>query len=129
IESRIGELFQERLTNGATCITEDDVNAVIKSMGRPEECEDVEENAGTAPKTGPATASQEYSSAQSGHKRLYRDENNKVLGGVCAGVANYFGIDALVVRLIFIFSGIGFFAYILLWAFVPSSAQTVIGSK
>ena len=129
IESRIGELFQERLTNGATCITEDDVNAVIKSMGRPEEFEGVEENTGTAPKTGPAEASQEYNNAQAGHKRLYRDENNKVLGGVCAGVANYFGIDALVVRLVFIFSGIGFFAYILLWAFVPSSAQTVIGSK
>ena len=33
IESRIGELFQERLKKGATCITDDDVNAIIKSMG------------------------------------------------------------------------------------------------
>jgi len=34
IESRIGELFQERLKKGATCITDDDVNAIIKSMGK-----------------------------------------------------------------------------------------------
>ena len=37
IESRIGELFQERITKGATCITDDDVKAIIKSMGSPEE--------------------------------------------------------------------------------------------
>ena len=39
IESRIAELFQERLKKGATCITDEDVNAIIKSMGRPEEFE------------------------------------------------------------------------------------------
>ena len=131
IESRIGELFQERLNNGATCITEDDVNAVIKSMGRPEEFEGVEENTGTRPTTGPAASSEQFSSTgnSSAHKRLYRDENNKILGGVCAGIANYFGIDSLVVRILFVVTGIGFFAYILLWAFVPSSSDTVIGGR
>ena len=39
IESRIGELFQERLKNGSTCITDDDINAIIRSMGRPEDFE------------------------------------------------------------------------------------------
>ena len=43
IESRIGELFQERLKKGATCITDDDVNAIITSMGRPEDFETVDE--------------------------------------------------------------------------------------
>ena len=43
IESRIGELFQERLKNGSTCITDDDVHAIIRSMGRPEDFE-TEEN-------------------------------------------------------------------------------------
>ncbi len=42
IESRIGELFQEKITKGATCITDDDVNAIIKNMGRPEEFEAME---------------------------------------------------------------------------------------
>ena len=43
IESRIGELFQERLKKGSTCITDEDVNAIIKSMGSPEELEAVDE--------------------------------------------------------------------------------------
>ncbi len=54
-------------------------------------------------------------------KRLYRDENNKILGGVCSGIAAYFGIDPVFVRILFIISGVGFLAYILLWAFVPGS--------
>ena len=127
IESRIGELFQERLTNGATCITDDDVNAVIKSMGRPEEFEsDGEGSANTQPKTT-APSGNYYSNTTASGKRLYRDESNKVLGGVCAGIANYFGIDTILVRIVFVLSGVGFFAYILLWAFVPSNSGTVIG--
>ena len=127
IESRIGELFQERLNNGATCITDDDVNAVIKSMGRPEDFETTDETT-----ANPRSGSTEQGAYQSGgqttmHKRLFRDEENKVLGGVCAGVANYFGIDTTLVRIIFVLSGIGFFAYILLWAFVPSNSGTMIG--
>ncbi len=128
IESRIGELFQERLTNGATCITDDDVNAVIKSMGRPEEFEDADDNTGGAQtKTAEASAPQ-FTGTTATHKRLYRDENNKILGGVCAGIANYFGMDALIVRIVFVLSGVGLLAYILLWIFVPNNATAVIGA-
>ncbi len=128
IESRIGELFQERLNNGATCITDDDVNAVIKSMGRPEDFETADEVAGAAqPKTAETSGDSQYSNSTATHRRLYRDESNKILGGVCAGVANYFGIDTTLVRIIFILSGVGFFAYILLWIFVPNNSGTIIG--
>src|SRR3978361_83892 len=47
IENRIGELFQERLKNGATCITDDDVNAISRSRGPPEKFEDDTTTAGT----------------------------------------------------------------------------------
>ena len=127
IESRIGELFQERLTNGATCITDDDVNAVIKSMGRPEEFETSDDNSGGSQTNTADTSAQQSAGPTGVHKRLYRDENNKILGGVCAGIANYFAIDALIVRIIFVVSGVGFLAYILLWAFVPNNSTTVIG--
>lgn len=132
IESRIGELFQERLKNGATCITDNDVNAIIKSMGRPEEFEDAEDIAQAANNnnaSGKADQQQSYQNTGSAnvHRRLYRDENNKILGGVCAGIANYFNIDSLVVRILFVVSGVGFLAYILLWAFVPGSSAAVIG--
>jgi phage shock protein PspC (stress-responsive transcriptional regulator) len=130
IESRIGELFQERLTKGATCITDDDINAIIKSIGRPEDFEPLDD-------AQPAAASTAYqqqstnSSSFTGHRRLYRNENDKVLGGVCSGLANYFNIDVIVVRIIFVvlfFSGgIGFLTYLIMWIAVPSTASAQIG--
>ncbi len=132
IENRIGELFQERLKKGATCITDDDVNAIIKSMGRPEEFETSEPGATSsqayASATGPAPENfNTYNAA--GAKRLFRNENSKVIGGVCSGIANYLGMDVVVVRVIFIvLFGALFIPYLVLWVAVPSSASAVIGS-
>ena len=112
IESRIAELFQEKLKKGATCITDDDVNAIIKSMGRPEEFDGEEEKVASSLGAGEKTSSSNnQSNAGAGtHKRLYRDENNKVIGGVCGGIANYFGTDPIIIRIIFVllaFAGAG----------------------
>ncbi|MBP6430262.1 MAG: PspC domain-containing protein [Ferruginibacter sp.] len=132
IESRIGELFQERIKNGATCITDDDVNAIIKSMGRPEEFADIED-ASTNTSSNTNTQQDQTNSSSSTHtqptgsRRLYRDEENKILGGVCAGIGNYFGIDAWIPRILLIITGVGFIAYFILWAFLPSSTTKVIG--
>ncbi len=133
IESRIGELFQERLKDGSTCITDDDVNAIIRSMGRPEDFETDEAAAARADERQESNETHQQSSfAHQGPKRLFRDENHKIVGGVCSGVANYFGIDVVIVRIVFLillFSfGIGFIPYIILWIAVPSSATTEIGS-
>jgi phage shock protein PspC (stress-responsive transcriptional regulator) len=133
IESRIGELFQERLKSGSTCITDDDVNAIIRSMGRPEDFETEENISGTAEK---AKATADTSSVpplnnMQANKRLHRDENDKVIGGVCSGLANYFGIDVILVRIIFVVLavsfGFGLITYLILWVAVPSSALTDIG--
>ncbi|MEX1202767.1 MAG: PspC domain-containing protein [Ferruginibacter sp.] len=140
IENRIGELFQERLKTGATCITDEHVNAIIKSMGRPEDFEEAETDA--APSGSSTAENQGNSSTHSGSaatgfhyiksKRLYRSESDKVIGGVCSGLANYFGIDVVVVRIIFailFFSfGFGLLPYIILWVAVPSTATTQIGA-
>lgn len=132
IESRIGELFQERLKNGCTCITDDDINAIIRSMGRPEDFEADQATADAATgqrENSKAGATQPTISATVSGKRLYRDENNKVIGGVCSGLAGYFGIDVVVVRIIFvILFGALFLPYLILWVAVPSSATTEIGS-
>ena len=123
IESRIGELFQERLKAGAACITDDDVNAIIKSMGRPEEFESEEQPGNAQRKT--------FQTTSSTHRRLYRDENDKVLGGVCSGLANYFDIDPIIIRIAFLIIlfafGTGLLAYIILWVVVPSTSTTEIG--
>jgi phage shock protein PspC (stress-responsive transcriptional regulator) len=135
IESRIGELFQQRITKGATCITDDDVNAIINSIGRPEDFEPMDdtEPAPAASASSGYQQQQQYSSNTSatGHKRLFRDENNKAIGGVCSGLANYFNVDIIVVRIIFLILffafGFGLLPYIIMWVAVPSSSVAQIG--
>lgn len=56
-------------------------------------------------------------------KRLYRSITDQKLGGVCAGIAKYFGIDPSIIRLVWIFAffclGIGALAYLLAWFIIP----------
>ncbi len=138
IENRIGELFQERIKAGAICITDEDVNAIIKSIGRPEDFDDSDASSttGNTDSTEQNSQHQQQQSSYtntSGKRRLFRDENHKLVGGVCSGIANYFDVDIVIVRIVFLvllFSfGIGFIPYIILWIAVPSSATTVIGSR
>jgi phage shock protein PspC (stress-responsive transcriptional regulator) len=131
IENRFAELFSERLKKGSTCITDDDVNAIIASMGRPEELEE-EETAGnsyTANSAGTANqgSQQQYqytSESSTEYRRLYRSGNDKILGGVCGGLANYFKIDPAVVRIVFFLLmfgwALGILLYIILWIVLPS---------
>ena len=104
IEGRIAELFGESLKKGSTCITEEDVNNVINSMGRPEDFEGEESNmqsqlGGKQDNKNNTYSEQEQSNPRG---RLYRDSNDKMLGGVCSGMAAYFGVDPTVIRLLFL---------------------------
>lgn len=137
IEGRIAELFSDTLKKGSTCITDDDVTRIIDSMGRPEDFDGEEANVksqlgGEQKQQSDSSSSQQSSYAHTAFeaRRLYRDENHKVLGGVCSGIANYFGIDPVVVRILtVIFFGVTFFPYLIFWIAVPSSATKVIGSQ
>jgi len=57
------------------------------------------------------------------YKKLYRSVTDKMLAGVCGGLAEYFAIDPVIIRLIFvlavIFGGSGILAYIILWIVIP----------
>ncbi len=58
-------------------------------------------------------------------KRIYRSTTNKMLGGVCQGLANYFNIDVTLVRIAWVvltlMGGAGIFAYLLCWIIIPAS--------
>ncbi len=128
IESRIAELFGETLKKGGTCITDEDVNAIIASIGRPEDFDGDEERVKERVYEESQNAKGNYTYTKG--ERLYRSENDKVIAGVCGGIAAYFGIDAMLMRILFIicaFAGFGFLVYIVLWIAVPSTASTVIG--
>ena len=128
IESRIAELFSERLKKGSTCITDEDVNVVISSMGRPEDFDaQGAETIGSATQNTQSQQEQKanytYSTSTPGRGKLYRNADDKILGGVCSGLANYLGIDPVVMRIIFVLLiGALFWVYILLWIIVPSKS-------
>ncbi|WP_127132686.1 PspC domain-containing protein [Pseudoflavitalea rhizosphaerae] len=138
IESRIAELFSERLKKGVVCITDQDVNNVIASIGRPEDFEDEggspgQETTGEESKQSQQQSTQSAGSQQyaTGRGRLYRNTDDKILGGVCSGLANYLGIDPVILRIIFvILMAPLFWVYIILWIVVPGkSVQTNITKR
>ena len=121
IEARVAELFSEKMEHDRQVITQKEVDEVIQVMGQPEDYmvdEDIFED---APR-------QKTASSTSRVKKLYRDTDQKYIGGVCSGLEYYLGFDALWIRLIFIllaiFTGFGLIAYILLWILVPEAATT-----
>jgi len=135
IECRVAELCEDRLKKGAVCITEQDIDLIITSIGRPAdfEAQDGFEANTTTNTTSNAGTNQAQSNTQNAgeptyQKRLYRDEQNKVLGGVCAGIANYLNLDPIIIRVLWILLfGISFFAYLLLWIAVPSKSVNEVG--
>ena len=145
-EARIAELFSERNRLGYQVITLEHVEEVISRVGKPADFADSEDK------------EEEKQSAESeavkSKKKFYRNLDNKLLGGVCSGIATYFGWSVVVVRLIFIlapfvitsttmtpfpvnnyhihfpltilsnFPALLILAYLIMWAIVPA-AHTV----
>lgn len=61
-------------------------------------------------------------------KRLYRSEEDRMIGGVCGGIAKYFDVDPVLIRVIavvLLFLGGGFLAYLILWIIVPTKSDVV----
>jgi phage shock protein PspC (stress-responsive transcriptional regulator) len=136
IESRIAEIFLSKLNEEKQVITFEDVNSLVATMGSVSDFKAVEDQdaAYAANPAGESQSSQEQqqSSSQSSanytpSRHLMRDQKRKVLGGVCGGLANYFNIDALWIRLIFALLtfayGITIFVYIIMWILVPGSYE------
>lgn len=116
IEARIAELFNERLDGRRQVVSLDDVDHVIGVMGQPEDYADGEE----AKSSGPAASA----TSSRGYKRLFRDPDDKWVGGVIGGLAAYIGMDPIWLRVImivffFIGSGTPILLYIILWILVP----------
>ena len=139
IECRIAELCEDRLKKGTVCIAVGDIDLIIASIGRPADFEaqdGFEASSSQAHQSAHQnndqnTSNQSYSNFESNDhrsRRLYRDEHNKVLGGVCSGIANYFGIEPLVVRILWFFLiGVNVLGYLILWIAVPSTSVKVVG--
>ncbi len=117
LESRIAELFTEKVGSGARVVDLTLVEEVIGQLGMP----DGSEVPGGAGEPGAGGAK---SAAAAPHK-LYRDPEGARVAGVCAGLAQYFDVDVTLIRilmLVAIFAATaGLWAYIVLWIVVPKA--------
>ena len=128
IEERMAELFVEKC-GANNVVTSSAIKEVISILGRPDVIDEEHGDVGGS-----------YSSSYKHKipKRLFRNPDNKVLGGVCSGLAAYTSIDTTLVRVLFVLLFIGFsffglhiggggfmiFAYIVMWIAIPE-ARTV----
>lgn len=120
IESRIAELFREKTSVGKEVIGIEDVDSVISVMGKPEDyvySDDDEQE----------TKSSQYTYNPKAEKRVFRDPDDRVLGGVASGLGAYFSIDPVWLRILFVvlfFGGFGFLLYLILWLVIPKANTT-----
>jgi len=116
IEARISEIFRTKLTTYKQVITIEDVLQAISVMGTPEDISDDDKK----------TAKDNSSSP--GYHRMYRDPENRIIGGVCAGIGAYWDIDPIIVRVIFVAlifaGGLGALVYLILYIALPEERTT-----
>ena len=109
-ELRIAENFSFNTSDNKKSIDLKDVKSMIEIMGTLDDFKEVYGN----------DQSDENHTNEDFDNKLYRDSSNRILGGVCSGIAQYFKIDPIIVRIIFfLFSGLGLIAYLILWIGVP----------
>lgn len=148
IENRVSEIMSQQLKDGKVSISNDDVQEIIgivgdlKTLGIDETATENTSNNNTAnenvnqdSRTNTQQESKTNTQQQfySGPKRLMRNGNDRIISGLCSGVANYLNIDPIWVRLVFFVfllpAGIGLLAYILGSIFIPKSYDTIYNSK
>lgn len=125
IEIRIAELFTEMTNQNKQVINIQDIHSIIDIMGTPEDFED-------AVSEEDETTQQKENYERKPHskrlKKIYRDLDNQVLGGVCSGLGNYLGIDPVILRIVFavimFFYGTGAIVYLILWIIIPPARST-----
>jgi phage shock protein PspC (stress-responsive transcriptional regulator) len=119
IEMRIAELISAKHTSDKQVISLKEVDEIIAVMGQPEDYRIDDESTDNAI---PFSTNRKT-------KKLYRDSENKVIGGVASGLGHYFGVSSSVFKalfLLFFFAGFGtgVIAYLVLWFVVPEALTT-----
>lgn len=134
IESRLSELLQMRVNGSDGVVSITDAQEITKIMGNPKDFDETVsgETEEGMPKNEPYHDTESRDDSYNFFKKkLYRDENNKLIGGVCSGFGHYFKIDPTAIRIllagiVFLFSFLSFkvvgtiiLAYIVLWVVMP----------
>lgn len=124
IELRIAEICATKLNDTKTVIELSDIESILSTLGDPNDYVEHEDSETENSRNN----SENRSTKDKSERRLFRDTENSMLGGVCAGFANYFNVDVVLIRVIFIllfFIGFAVPLYILLWIVVPKAQNTI----
>ena len=125
IEQRMGELFTEWMQGHREVVTTADVQRVISILGRPEQYDSTDTGTeGATGEEGTGNAGR-GSGTDKRRRRLYRDTENAIIGGVCSGLAAYLNVSVVLLRLIYFvmvwFGGTGILLYLLCWIIIPEA--------
>ena len=124
IESRIAEMLQEKVSKTKQAVLMMDVESVISVMGKPEDF--AGENMSSENESAHTENKANYTTGK--RRRVFRDPDDKILGGVCSGISNYFDIDPIWLRAAFAISffifGSGLLLYIILCLIIPKAKTT-----
>lgn len=108
LEAQIAERLDQKLSGSKTVVTFPDMVDVLYQLGLS------------------ASNYQSASTSSLRNKRLYRDPNDRMIGGVCMGLSKYFEIDPVIMRVLFVvalFMGMGILLYVILWIIVPKAPK------
>lgn len=114
IEARIGEIFEQKTSGHKEVIEVEDVEEMINILGQAKDIIEEDEEVTYTRQTT-------YSNKA---KRLYRDPDNAVLGGVCGGLGAYFNVDPIWFRILFLVLLLAYgtgLIYIVLWIVLPKA--------
>lgn len=113
VEARLAELLSEKINGQKQVVSLEDVQEAIGIIGYPEDFSEGSHQTKTEEKNMKSS------------KRLYRNPDNRILGGVCAGLGEYFNTEPVLIRLIFIiislFFASGILIYLILWLVTPEA--------
>jgi len=125
LESRLAELIGKEIEGNRNVVSLDIIEKVTRGVGMPD---------GSTAFVNDDSKTQSNQSAGNQYAdnyfdrpvhRFYLDTDNRFIGGVCAGIAAYFNIDLVLVRLLvlllFLFGGIGLLPYLIVWLVVPKA--------
>ena len=119
IEARIAEILSEKITQSRQVVTIKDIDEVIAIMGEPNDFADDE------------SQSQTDNTHKRTYRRMYRDSDARIIGGVCSGLGAYWNIDPTLIRIVFIvlaiFGFAGVLIYLILWIVLPEA--TTVAQK
>ncbi len=119
IEARIAEILSIKITQSRQVVTMQEIDEVITIMGEPNDF------------AGEENQQQTDNSYKQSYRRMYRDPDSRIIGGVCSGLGAYWNIDPTLVRIVFIILAIFGFAgvliYLILWIVLPEA--TTVAQK